>query len=228
MFPIQSHTVHLILQYISPPSLLTRPLPPHVLSKPLLQRHHFLQISPDSPVEYLCWPAPHSSRAIEILDNSLTSAEEPDDYSVRYTSDAEHTYAHVQVLAQDEGVRMLFQWDDPDGWKYHDTQLMPFPPSSRSTLEQATAESCTTDEVLEQTGSAAFTIAADTDNEDDYWNAYGVPSEDLISALPPRSAKDGSCEGAEDAYWAQYSSVQGDFSSLIFSHCLTSYFPRIC
>ncbi|OJA18724.1 hypothetical protein AZE42_01268 [Rhizopogon vesiculosus] len=214
MFPIQSHTVHFILQYISPPSLLTQSLPLHLLSKPLLQRHHFLQISPDTPVEYLCWPAPHSARAIELLDNFLTSTEDPDEYSVRYTSDAEHTYAHVQVVAQDEGVRMLFQWDDQDGWKYHDTQLMPFPPTSRPTLEQATAESYSADEVLEQAVSAASTIAADPNSEDDYWNAYGVPSEDLISALPPRNARDDSSDG-EDAYWAQYSSVQGSADSTV-------------
>lgn len=211
MFPIQSHTVHLILQYISPPSLLTQPLPSHLLSKPLVQRHHFLQISPDTPVEYLCWPAPHNARAIELLDNSLTSTEDPDEYSVRYTSDAEHTYAHVQVVTQDEGVRMLFQWDDQDGWKYHDTQLMPFPPKSHATLEQATAESSTADEVLEQPMAAAFAITADSDNEDDYWNAYGVPSDCPISDLPPRDAKDASSDGTEDAYWAQYSSVHGDF-----------------
>lgn len=206
MFPIQSHTVHLLLQYISPPSLLVHPLPPHLLSKPLLQRHSFLHISPDTVVEYLCWPSPHSARAIELLDNFLSSSDHPDDYSVRYTSDAEHTFAHVQVVAQDEGVRMLFQWDDQDGWKYHDTQLMPFPPRSHSTLEQATSM---TDEGVQQPAAAVSVIAAASDNEDDYWNAYGVPSE-FSTALPPRNAKDGSGD-SEDAYWAQYSSVQGNF-----------------
>jgi hypothetical protein len=165
---------------------------------------------------------------MELLDIFLTSPEDqPDEYSVRYTSDAEHTYAHVQVVAQDEGVRMLFQWDDQDGWKYHDTQLMPFPPTSHPTLEQATAGSSTVDdEVLKQPMAAAATIAADPGNEDDYWNAYGVPSEDSISALPPRNAKHGSSDGAEDAYWAQYSSVQGDSYSDVFLPHLTPLFSQ--
>lgn len=209
MFPIQSHTVHLVLQYISPPSLLTEPLPPHLLSRSLLQRHHFLQISPDNPLEYLCWPSPQSARAIELLNNAFTSpSDQPKHYHVRYTSDSEHTYAHVQVVLYDEGVRMLFEWDDEDGWKYHDSQLMPFPSTSRSVLEPASS-------TVELERRPAVTRGF-LDDEDHYWNAYSAPLIESISALAPRSAfKDGFADGTEDAYWAQYSSVQGSADSTV-------------
>ncbi|KAG0708891.1 hypothetical protein DFH29DRAFT_870512 [Suillus ampliporus] len=213
MFPIQTHTIHLVLQYISPPSLLTEPLPPHLLSRPLLQRHHFLQISPHNPVEYLCWPAPKSARVIELLDNALSSPVNlRDEYFIRYTSDSEHTYAHVQVVPYDEGVRMLFEWDDQDGWKYHDSQLMPFPSTSRSTLQRANVESSAAGEVLRRPSAAVFAVATDPDDEDHYWNAYGAPLSHSISALAPRG---GTTDGGEDAYWAQYSSVQGSADSTV-------------
>ena len=30
---------------------------------------------------------------------------------------------------------MIFQWDESGEWKYHNTDLMPFPPGSRPALE---------------------------------------------------------------------------------------------
>lgn len=210
MFPIQSHTVHLVLQYISPPSELTQPLPPHLLSKSLLQRHHFLQISPDNPVEYLCWPAPQNARAIELLNIFSSPGEQPDQYYVRYTSDSEHTYAHVQVVTHEQGVRLLFEWDDEDGWKYHDSQLMPFPSTSRSALQTPTTAA---EQARERYPSVARSFL---DDEDRYWNAYNAPLRESFSALAPRSTfKEGSADGAEDAYWAQYSSVQGSADSTV-------------
>jgi len=115
---------------------------------------------------------------------------------------------------------MLFQWDDQDGWKYHDIQLMPFPSTSYFTLQRAISESSTENKVLEQPVAAA-SAGADLDDRD-YWNAYGAPPDD-ISALAPRSAKDGSSDGTEDAYWAQYSLVQGGSSlpSVVFFLRLT-------
>ncbi|KIK43535.1 hypothetical protein CY34DRAFT_23487 [Suillus luteus UH-Slu-Lm8-n1] len=210
MFPIQSHTVHLVLQYISPPSELTQPLPPHLLSKSLLQRHHFLQISPDNPVEYLCWPAPQNARAIELLNIFSSPGDQPDQYYVRYTSDSEHTYAHVQVVTHEQGVRLLFEWDDEDGWKYHDSQLMPFPSTSRSALQTPTTAA---EFARERYPSVARSFL---DEEDRYWNAYNAPFHESFSALAPRSTfREGSADGAEDAYWAQYSSVQGSADSTV-------------
>ncbi|KAG1870062.1 hypothetical protein F4604DRAFT_1926842 [Suillus subluteus] len=211
MFPIQSHTVHLVLQYISPPSELTQPLPPHLLSRSLLQRHHFLQISPDNPIEYLCWPAPQSARAIELLNIFSSPGDQPGQYYVRYTSDAEHTYAHVQVVTHEQGVRLLFEWDDEDGWKYHDSQLMPFPSTSRSALHPPTTPA---EQARERYPSVARGFL---DDEDRYWNAYNAPLYESISAfsaLAPRNTlREGLADRAEDAYWARYSSVQGGGSA---------------
>ncbi|KAG2072680.1 hypothetical protein BDR04DRAFT_1012982 [Suillus decipiens] len=210
MFPIQSHTIHLVLQYISPPSELTQPLPPHLLSRSLLQRHHFLQISPDNPVEYLCWPAAQSARVIELLNIFSSPGDHPGQYHVRYTSDPEHTYAHVQVVTHEQGVRLLFEWDDEDGWKYHDSQLMPFPSTSRSALHPPTTAA---EYARERYPSVARGFL---DDEDRYWNAYNAPLHDSIFALAPRSTlRESSADGTEDAYWAQYSSVQGSADSTV-------------
>ncbi|KAG2044817.1 hypothetical protein BDR03DRAFT_937296 [Suillus americanus] len=223
MFPIQSHTVHLVLQYISPPSELTQPLPPHLLSRSLLQRHHFLQISPDNPIEYLCWPAPRSARVIELLNIFSSPGDQPGQYYVRYTSDPEHTYAHVQVVTHEQGVRLLFEWDDEDGWKYHDSQLMPFPSTSRSALHPPITPA---EQARERYPSVTRGFL---DDEDRYWNAYNAPLYESISAFsalaPPNTLREGSADKAEDAYWARYSSVQGacsSFPSLVFLPCLTS------
>ncbi|KAG1864172.1 hypothetical protein DFJ58DRAFT_867794 [Suillus subalutaceus] len=201
MFPIQSHTVHLVLQYISPPS------------ESLLQRHHFLQISPDNPIEYLCWPAPQSARAIELLNIFSSPGDQPGQYHVRYTSDAEHTYAHVQVVTHEQGVRLLFEWDDEDGWKYHDSQLMPFPSTSRSALHPPTTPA---EQARERYPSVARGFL---DDEDRYWNAYNAPLYESISAfsaLAPRNTlREGLADRTEDAYWARYSSVQGSADSTV-------------
>lgn len=114
----------------------------------------------------------------------------------------------MQVVLYDEGVRMLFEWDDEDGWKYHDSQLMPFPSTSRSVLEPASS-------TVELERRPAVTRGF-LDDEDHYWNAYSAPLIESISALAPRSAfKDGFADGTEDAYWAQYSSVQGSADSTV-------------
>lgn len=210
MFPIQSHTIHLVLQYISPPSELTQPLPPHLLSRSLLQRHHFLQISPNNPLEYLCWPAAQSARVIELLNIFSSPGDQPGQYYVRYTSDPEHTYAHVQVVTHEQGVRLLFEWDDEDGWKYHDSQLMPFPYTSRSALHPPTTAA---EYARERYPSVA---RGHLDDEDRYWNAYNAPFYESNFALAPRSTlRESSADGTEDAYWAQYSSVQGSADSTV-------------
>lgn len=210
MFPIQSHTIHLVLQYISPPSELTQPLPPHLLSKSLLQRHHFLQISPDNPIEYLCWPASQNARVIELLNIFSSPGDQPGQYYVRYTSDVEHTYAHVQVVSHEQGVRLLFEWDDEDGWKYHDSQLMPFPSTSRSAVHPPTTPA---EQARERYPSVARGFL---DDEDRYWNAYNAPLYESLSALAPRNTfREVSADRTEDAYWARYSSVQGSADSTV-------------
>lgn len=137
--PLPPGTVHTVLQYIAPPSQLDQPLPPFLLSKPLLQRHHFLSISTDDPMRYLCWPSETSTRAVNLLENLPRPVDDdaPQAYIVQYTSDTEHTYAHIALHAPEEAdaVRLVFQWE-LDGWKFHDMKLMPFPKESKSELSE--------------------------------------------------------------------------------------------
>lgn len=50
---ISSAMVSRILAHISP---LKGPLPQNLVSKPLLQRHHFLGLTPDDAAEYVALP----------------------------------------------------------------------------------------------------------------------------------------------------------------------------
>ena len=205
MHPLPTHTVDLVLHLISP---LSDPLPPHLISTPLRQRHHFLQISPSSPVEYLCWPSPDNAKTIDLLDR-LPPLSDHASFSTRYTSDPESTVAHVQISSDAHGLRMLFHWDETDGWKYHDLRLMPFPNPSYSTPHESL-----------QVGSNSACNAADPSrhsspevdhinsaDDDAYWDAYGAVGYDLTSSVLPQSGTD--AVKGEDAYWAQYASVQG-------------------
>ena len=211
MFPVPVHTVELVLQYISP---LSDRLPPHLISTSLRQRHHFLQITHSSPVEYLCWPSPDNATTIDLLDR-LPPLSDRASYPTRYTSDPESTFAHVQISSNAEGLRMLFHWDDIHGWEYHDLRLMPFPSPSFSTPQESLASSSACGAGPPRLSSPDLIAEADHINSGDhdaYWDAYGAAGHDLTSPLPPQSGTD-AVEG-EDAYWAQYASVQGCYFRL--------------
>lgn len=211
MYPLPVQTVHLVLQYISP---LTDPLPQHLISTPLRQRHHFLQISPSSPVEYLCWPSPDNAKIIDLLDR-LPLLFDQASYPTRYTSNPESIFAHVQISSGAEGLRMLFHWDDIHGWKYHDLRLMPFPSSSSSTPQESPASNSACGAGSPRLPSLDLVAEADhisSGSDDSYWDAYEAAGHDLTSALPPRSELKPDAVEGEDAYWAQYASVQGYYS----------------
>ncbi|KAF7791837.1 hypothetical protein EIP86_002861 [Pleurotus ostreatoroseus] len=227
--PIAQNTVNLALTYITPPSQITQPLPPFILSKALLQRHHFLSISYDDPVDYLSWPSDTSSKAIDLLELLPTPVEDfaPASYPTHYTTDGEYVYAHIGVFPPSrEGVRLVFQWDDPDGWKFHDLKTMPFPEGSSPSLLQAlTASAAATEPDPEPSYGAQIThdsytyerddASGSDDDDDDYWNAYGAADSDGGSprqhSLPLKD--DGG--DSEDAYWARYASVHGTADSTI-------------
>ncbi|KAF9229316.1 hypothetical protein BS17DRAFT_722937 [Gyrodon lividus] len=220
MFPIQPHTVKLVIQYISPPSQITEALPPHLISTSLRQRHHYLQVSPANVIEYLCWPSPNNARTIELLDCCINVSDDDQtgSYPTRYTSDAESTFAHVQIFSKEEGLCMLFQWDDIDGWQYHDLRLMPFPALSSLTLQEAVSSNSIPEAELERPPLSYFVAGADHDNNIDdnsYWDAYSTAGDGLSSPLPPRSASASDSIEGEDAYWAQYATVQGSADSTI-------------
>src|SRR5262245_60180583 len=123
--PLAQHTISLVLSYISPPY---HPLPPHLTSKSLLQRHYFLNLSPDHPESYLCWPSKHSHQAIQLLESTLKRVLRPDEpiipHSVAYTADDEYAYAHVFFTSQ---LCIVFQYDGVDAWKYHNITLSCLP-----------------------------------------------------------------------------------------------------
>ncbi|KAH9937662.1 uncharacterized protein B0H18DRAFT_1081778 [Fomitopsis serialis] len=218
--PIQPGLVHLILQYIAPPSQLNQPIPPHLISKSLLQRHHFLQISLDDPKEYLCWPT-SQGRAIDLLEDLPRQLDdEPASYPVHYTSDAEQAYAHVELPSTgSDKARMVFEWDEADGWKYHDLALMPFPPGSRAAPQQPddVKETKYVKPTVPLVPAAAYVADAyggEGEGDDDYWNAYGSQDDAASFNDDPFMASKDAEAGTEDAYWARYSSVHGEYRRL--------------
>ncbi|GBE77913.1 hypothetical protein SCP_0107950 [Sparassis crispa] len=226
--PLSPNVVHILLQYIAPPSGLSHPLPPYLVSRALLQRHNFLHLTPDCPQEYLCWPSSPENQALAV--DHLESLPHPvhDDesvtYPVQYTSDGESTYAHVDLTSPSDavGARLVFQWDDTDGWKYHNTHLMPFPPGSRPALHDVLVPTPPTQDALpalthQVTNHLDHSVGAqghdDDSGDDDYWNTYGSHDRDSPSSRFASSSSDKDHGGSEDAYWAQYANVHGTADS---------------
>jgi hypothetical protein len=211
--PISPHTINLILQYIAPPSQLVRPIPPHLLSRSLLQRHVFLEISPEDSASYLSWPSPGRDRAIQLLESLPMPLDElSPDFLVGYAVDPEHAYAHVHVNSTgDDGLRLLFEWDGQESWKYHDSNVMPFPAGTRPSLGDIPVGAAVPSPIpISEFGEEKQDKGGDSDaknDDDDYWNSYGM-EDDNAAQLPSSTSKD-ETDASEDAYWAQYASVQG-------------------
>lgn len=192
MTPLTADAIALILEYIHPPSQLDI-IPPHLLSSSLLQRHHYLQLSPHHPASYLAWPSDSNDLVIRLLelfqrpiDDRLYSS-----FSVRYTSDPESAFAHVSILPEySPGLRLIFQWGSPDGWKYHNIALMPFPPNSSESLHDPHVHPM---------------IDGQLDLDSPYWDAYAYSDDSQFQ--PPTKADPQ--QDAEDSYWSQYAAIQG-------------------
>jgi len=211
--PITPYSIDLILQYISPPSQLVRPIPPNLLSHSLLQRHALLEISPEDPSSYLCWPSSSRDRAIQLLESLPMSLDElTPDFPIAYAIDPEHAYAHVHVKSTgDDGLRLVFEWDGEETWRYHDATVMPFPSGTHLSLGDAHANVASIPVPVSQCGGEKQDKGGDGDvnngDDDAYWNSYGVEDDDRAQ-LPPSTSKD-EVDASEEAYWAQYASVQG-------------------
>lgn len=217
--PLPPHTIGIVLQYIAPPSQLTEPLPPHLLSGTLLQRHHFLNITPTDPAEYLCWPSKdtpsHRPPAIDVLEALPRPVDDAPPYQVAYTADDEHAYAHVLLggapPAQDP-VRLVFQWDGTESWRYHDASTAPFAgvlsdePLGALAPPTDTEDAMAQEEAFARRAPLGESPAAHAGEEDDYWNAYGDDGGPGVRSRTSLVRKDSL---GEDAYWAQYSSVHG-------------------
>ena len=197
--PLSPATVHIVLYHICP---LSGPLPPHIISTPLRQRHHFLDLSPDSPIDYLAWPSPNQSHAVNLLQ-SLPLPSHDLLFPVQYAADPEHIFAYVRITAD---IRLVFLWNIiEEGWQYHDVALMPFPANSYPSLTDAITLYSPDDFLPEQ--HPTNNVADDDDLS--YWDAYGqgeVSHHISRTSLDPEPS-------SEDAYWTQYSTVQGSYSS---------------
>ncbi|KAH9486907.1 hypothetical protein JR316_0000973 [Psilocybe cubensis] len=202
--PISPSTVHVILDYLSP---LSVPIPPHLLSRLLLQRHHFLNLAPDNPEEYLAWPSEHRSHAIHLLQTTPFPAHD-NPLPVHYLPDPENIQAHVRITPD---LRLVFLWDKDHGWQYHNLALMPFPPNSYSSFNDSLLASSIDDFLPEQSEhSVSFNVE---DDDDSYWNSYGQGDEPNHHSVSAANADQNL--SSEDAYWAQYSAVQGSGDSTL-------------
>lgn len=127
---LPGHAVTLLLSYLS---RLDEPLPPHLISTPLRQRHHFLGLgsvldTAQEAAAYLSWPSSSGSEddALRVVDllGALPSAENFDPlvaYPTKYSYDGESVYAHAHVPLSipdkndSAGLRLVFRWEAKDG-----------------------------------------------------------------------------------------------------------------
>lgn len=198
VIPLNSATIHLVLDHICP---LSAPLPPHFISTPLRQRHYFLSLLPDNPVDYLAWPSPNQSHAVNLLQ-SLPLPSHDLLFPIQYTADPENIFAHARITSD---IRLIFLWNTIEGWQYHNIALMPFPADSYASLTDAMALYSPDDFLPEQ--HPTTNVVDDDDHS--YWDSYGQSGvSDHISKTHLDSEP-----SSEDAYWAQYSAVQGSYSA---------------
>lgn len=213
---IEPATVSLVLNYLVP---LDAPLPPHLLSRPLLKRHHFLSLSIDNPHEYLAWPSDSydTEKAVTLLLGG-SHFRNPHDLSltVRYSADEESLAAHVAVSTSGSGsqsvpgtlpFRLIFLWDPSDAWQYHNIALMPFPRDTYPTIADAYGAFNSPHDFIPEPSYTLSVSGADED--DDYWNSYGQDLDDEGSHGLKSAAKPQHDPNSEDAYWARYSSIHG-------------------
>ncbi|KAF9044725.1 hypothetical protein BDZ89DRAFT_1127763 [Hymenopellis radicata] len=197
-------TIDAFLQYLIPPmQLAANPFPSPLLSLPLLQRHHFLNISPeDNLADYLTWPSAEQPQILDIL-HALPNPGPAEQLPIKYTGDQETLFAHVHLRFTPDaltGLRLVFQWDTPDSaWKYHNIALMPFPPNSFDNIDDM--------------WGLQVHVVEEANEEDAYWDAYG--HDDHLEVDPDATRAKHDHGNNEDAYWAQYANVHGSGDSTI-------------
>ncbi|KZT57389.1 hypothetical protein CALCODRAFT_555359 [Calocera cornea HHB12733] len=222
-YNLPEHTVQLTLQYLLPP---VPPLPPHLLSNPLRQRHLLLHTSDGS---YFCWPSSCASpdRLLSLLE-SLSSSDLPPSRISKpaYALPDEHTL----LACVDIGglVRLVWRWEcDRHEWGYHDAMLLPAPIGTpvfpHADVKEA-LYSLPRNTFLERFGDASPTAPTDPLEDGtirpgrdapaaaDYWAGYGSRSP---SPEAMRGAGGSDDEGGDDAYWASYGQVGGTADSTV-------------
>jgi len=214
---LSRQAIQQLSQHLFPPT--AAPIPKHLLSTPLLQRHHFLAISPQDPVDYLCWPSPDSPSVIEQL-SAIHHHHLPLDHLAHqtvYSADSETTLARVPVHWSDCHLQLIFLHDPEDPstpWKYHDTQLFSPLQDSYPTVEAALHSIPIPPEP--QDPQSMDTLYLDT--AEAFWDGYSSSGHsspaveaDKQEPTAPQSAE----EKAERDYWSQYSAVKGTADSTI-------------
>ncbi|KAG9104766.1 hypothetical protein FRC06_011248 [Ceratobasidium sp. 370] len=226
--PLAPHTLSLALQYLLPPS----EFPEHLLARSLLQRHHFLSISPADAAAYLCWPRPGEdpNQAIAILDRLATQDHEHLVHmaDIKYQpASSSDDLARARVWLGNS-VQLVFVWEedqDGAGWRYFDTDHRPIPAGCNPTLAPALHITPAPEQEHEQepspgasySTSSALTSAyssISTPASDDYWAGYNSGSAPPSPHMPTRSLGPSAAE-EEDAYWASYGTVHGSGDSTI-------------
>ncbi|KAF8609129.1 hypothetical protein BDV93DRAFT_517988 [Ceratobasidium sp. AG-I] len=204
--PLAPHTISLALQYLLPPS----ELPTHLVARSLLQRHHFLSITPSDPAAYLCWPHPNADpeKAIAALDQLATQDHEQliQSVEVRYQPASVESDPVRALVWLGDRVQLVFVWEedqDGAGWRYLDADYRPLPQNCSSTLTPTPALQVTPAPQEESEPSA-----------DDYWAGYDSGSSPHSPRMPSRTL-DTSAADEEDAYWASYGTVQGSGDSTV-------------
>ncbi|CAE6441083.1 unnamed protein product [Rhizoctonia solani] len=220
--PIASHTISLALQYLLPPS----ELPTHLISRPLLQRHHFLSIHPTDVVAYLCWPHPGADPEKSVAALEHLAAQEHERLvrtaEIRYQPQASSSDSVQARVWLGNAIQLVFLWEedqDGAGWRYFDADHRPLPANCSSTLNP-TLHVTSPEQDQEQDVSAGgshlsfgFTShsSLSTPTSDDYWAGYDSGSSPHSPRIPERELG----VDDEDAYWASYGAVHGSADSTI-------------
>ncbi|KAF8679448.1 hypothetical protein RHS04_04470 [Rhizoctonia solani] len=220
--PIASHTISLVLQYLLPPS----ELPTYLISRPLLQRHHFLSISSTDTAAYLCWPHPGANPEKSVAALEYLSAQDHEwlvrTAEIRYQPQASSSDAAQARVWLGDAIQLVFIWEedqDGAGWRYFDADHRPLPSNCSPTLspalqvtppEQDQEQDISAGELRLLPGfdshSSFFTLTLD-----DYWAGYDSGSSPRSPRIPERELG----LDDEDAYWASYGAVHGSADSTI-------------
>ncbi|TFK30469.1 hypothetical protein FA15DRAFT_662425 [Coprinopsis marcescibilis] len=211
--PIAATTVSQILELIVD---LDAPLPSQLLSLPLRQRHHFLNITVDDPEQYLAWPGSGASNAVQVL-KAFHRPPHDLNFRVNYSADPETLQAHVHITNSGDSskdFRLVFQWDSVHGWQYHNIAFMPFPSTTYPNFNDALGLFRPSNDFLEEPSDIVSIVNPEDDDDDSYWNSYGQ-DDDSDPMSKGKAFKSHTPLNSEDAYWAQYSSVHGSADSTI-------------
>jgi hypothetical protein len=204
--PLFPQVLQQLALHLFPPTATV--IPKKLLSTPLFQRHHFLDISPEDPADYLCWPSADSSSIIENLasiDREHLSFDKLVQEAV-YSADSESTLVWVPIHSSNSHLQLLLLHDPEDPsipWKYHDLQLFSLPQNSYTNLEAAIQA------IHPQPLTAMDTLYPES--AEAFWEGYASSgtSSPVVSDRQITAEPDSTEEKTERDYWSRYSDVQG-------------------